>query len=81
MQETMKKYFVTIYDRTNNSINYFERTADTIDALIKKELGSWTTHSACTSGVNYHKDEFFQTGTTKDNSKCFSILCVVPSII
>lgn len=76
----MKRYFITIYDRNTNSVQYFERTQETIDSLVEKELGSWTTHSACTSGVKPNKDEFFQTGTTKDNSKCFSILCVVTEV-
>ena len=72
----MLKYYITIVDRITNTIHHLERTKDNIDATIVKELGSWTTHSAMTSGVAKHEEEFFQAGTTKDNKKCFSILAV-----
>jgi hypothetical protein len=76
----MLKYYITIVVRATNTVHHLECTSETIDETIEKELGSWTTHSATTSGVNKHKEEFFQAGTTKDNSKAFSILAVWENI-
>ena len=73
---TKLRYILTIYDRNTKTISHLERNSETIDETVEKELGSWTTHLAMTSGVANHPKEFFQTGTTKDNSKCFSILCI-----
>ena len=75
----MKKlrYIITIYDRNTRTIQHLERDETTIDATVTKELGDWG-YCAMTSGVDRSKapKEFFQAGTTKDNSKCFSILCI-----
>ena len=75
----MKKlrYIITIYDRNTRTIQYLERDETTINETVTKELGDWG-HCVMTSGVDSSKasKEFFQAGTTKDNSKCFSILCI-----
>ena len=72
----MLKYYITIVERATNTVHHLERTEDNIESTIQKELGSWSNHLAMTSGVANHEKEFFQAGTTKDNSKCFSILAV-----
>jgi len=73
----MVKYYVTIVERTTNTIHHLERNVDTIDKTIEKELGGWgNLHAAGTSGVKRTENEFFQSGVTKDNTKCFSILCI-----
>ena len=75
------KYILTIYDRNTKTIQHLARNAEDINATVTKELGDWG-HCACTSGVNRstRPQEFFQAGTTKDDSKCFSILCIEESI-
>ena len=79
----MKKlrYILTIYDRNTKTIQYLERDETTINETVTKELGDWG-HCAMTSGVNRskHPQEFFQAGTTKDDLKCFSILCIEEDI-
>ena len=78
---TKLKYILTIYNRDTKTIHHLERTAENINATVTKELGDWG-YCAMTSGVDSSKasKEFFQAGTTKDNSKCFSILCIEESI-
>ena len=76
------KYIITIIDRLkSNTVHHLERTEDNINQTIEKELNGWDNlYSACTSCAQrdlLHKDEYFMAGTTKDNSKAFSILCVV----
>lgn len=74
---TKLRYILTIYDRNTKTISHLERDAETINATVTKELGDWG-HCASTSGVDRsaRPQEFFQAGTTKDNTKCFSILCI-----
>ena len=79
----MKKlrYILTIYDRNTKTVQHLERDAETINATVTKELGDW---GHCTSTSNVDRSarpkEFFQAGTTKDNTKCFSILCIEENI-
>lgn len=74
---TKLRYILTIYDRNTKTIQCLERDGETINATVTKELGDWG-HCTLTSGVDRFARpyEFFQTGTTKDNTKCFSILCI-----
>jgi len=74
---TKLRYILTIYDRNTKTIKHLERNAETINATITKELGDWG-HCATTFGIDRSKapKEFFQASTTKDNTKCFSILCI-----
>ena len=78
---TKLKYILTIYNRDTKTVHHLERSAEDINATVTKELGDWG-HCACTSGIDRstRPQEFFQAGTTKDNSKCFSILCIEESI-
>ena len=78
---TKLRYILTIYDRDTKTVSHLERDATTINETVTKELGDWG-HCACTSGVDRSKapQEFFQAGTTKDNTKCFSILCIEETI-
>jgi len=71
------RYILTIYDRNTKTVSHLERDEKTIDETVAKELGDWG-HCASTSGVDRsaRPKEFFQAGTTKDNTKCFSILCI-----
>lgn len=69
-------YYITIFDRATKTVHNLVRTEETIEETIAKELGSWTSHSAMTSGVKQRQKEFFQAGTTRDDSKCFSILAI-----
>lgn len=75
------KYILTIYNRNTKTLQHLERDKETINATIIKELSDQG-HCACTSGVNRseHPKEFFQAGTTKDDTKCFSILCIEETI-
>ena len=74
---TKLRYILTIYDRNTKTVQHLERDAETINATVTKELGDWG-HCAMTSGIDRsaRPKEFFQAGTTKDNTKCFSILCI-----
>lgn len=73
----MKKYYITIITRATMTHASLERTEEDINKTIEKELGGWDNlHSAMTSGALHNDDEFFTAGTTKDNAKAFSILCV-----
>ena len=71
----MKKitYYLTIVVRESNTVHHLERDSETIDATIRKELGGWGNLRAASTG---NSTEYFQAGTTYDNSKVFSILCV-----
>lgn len=71
------RYIITIYDRETKTVQHLERDACDINETVTKKLGDWG-HCACTSGVDRsaHPQEFFQAGTTKDDTKCFSILCI-----
>lgn len=75
----MKKlrYILTIYNRNTKTLSHLERDASNINETVTKELGDWG-HCAMTSGVDRsaRPQEFFQAGTSLDNSKCFSILCI-----
>ena len=72
----MITYHITIVNRTTNIVQYFKETSETVDEVIKRELGTWSNFIAMTHGVTKNKKEFFQAGTTRDNSKCFSILAI-----
>ena len=78
---TKLKYILTIYNRDTKTVHHLERDAETINATVTKGRGDWG-YCAMTSGVDRsaRPQEFFQAGTTKDNSKCFSILCIEESI-
>jgi hypothetical protein len=74
------KYIITIFERVTSTTNLLNKTEDNINETIDKELGGWNNLHACSnSGVKHDllsKDEYFMAGTTKDNLKCFSIICV-----
>ena len=79
----MKKliYYITIVNRNTNTVHNLVRDEKTIDATVEKELGGWNNlHAASTSGIKMGNSEFFQAGVTKDDSKCFSILCVASDV-
>ena len=77
---TKLRYILTIYDRNTKTVQHLERDAETINTTVTKELGDWG-HCTCTGADRSARpQEFFQAGTTKDNSKCFSILCIEEEI-
>lgn len=73
----MKKYYITIITRATNSCELIERSDKDIAETIDSLLGGWgNLYYSLTSGSNQDDDEYFTAGTTKDNAKAFSILCV-----
>ena len=78
---TKLRYILTIYDRNTKTLSHLERNASNINETVIKELGDWG-YCASTSCVDRsaRPQEFFQAGTTKDNTKCFSILCIEEEI-
>ena len=72
------KYIITIVFRATGTVHNLERNEDTINSCINKELGGWDNlHAASTGGKSERGSlEYMQAGTTIDNSKVFSILCI-----
>ena len=76
-----KIYYITIVERTTNTVSQLVRDEKTIDETVRKELGGWNNlHAATTSGIKMGNGEFFQAGVTKDDTKCFSILCFLSDV-
>lgn len=73
----MIKYYITIVDRNTKTVHNLVRDKETVTPTIDNELGGWDNlYAACTGDRYRNKDEYFTAGTTKDNSKCFSILAI-----
>ena len=73
----MLTYYITIIDRETKTQKNLVKNEDDIDKTITSELGGWNNLlSACTSGMNWMGEEYFMAGTTRDDSKVFSILCI-----
>lgn len=73
----MKKYFITIVNNTTLTTQNLVRDDENINATIDKELGGWANlKSASTSSHELDSYNYQQAGTTKDNTKSYSILCI-----
>ena len=75
--KNMKKYFITIVDNKTLTTKNLVRNDDFINSTIDKELGGWANlRSASTSNNEINSYNYQQAGTTKDNKKSYSILCI-----
>lgn len=76
------KYLITIYNRLTGTTSNLERTEETVDKCIMKELGGWDNlRSTTTIGSSEHgSNEYMQAGTTRNNEKVFSILRINSNI-
>ena len=73
------KYYITVVDKKTSTVHHLERDENTVNATIIKELGGWDNlHTASTGGakVNHLSKDYYMAGTTRNNSKGFSILCI-----
>lgn len=71
----MKTYVLTIIDLKTNTIQHLTRNNQNIDQTVQKKLGGWSNLiNASTSNRSLDDINAQSCGTTKDNSKMYSIL-------
>ena len=69
------KYFITIVDVKTGLCDQLVRYPYNIKETIEKEFGKNPFSAQVTNG-DIHEDFHMQSGTSLDNSKAFSIICL-----
>ena len=71
-----RKYYITIVELKSGTQQNLIREEDIVDETIDKHLGGWgNLYGSSSSNRNVDNLNFQQSGTTRDGSKMFSILC------
>lgn len=73
----MKKYYTTIICLVTGGVQTFIKDDYNINECVQRELGGWDNLSAAsTSNRGIDEDNYQMAGTTRDDLKAFSIICI-----